>query len=221
MALDPQLLEILACPEDKGPLLYFADEGSLYNPRLKRRYAVRDDIPIMLIDEAETVSDAEDERLLAKAEADGVEPTFARSVADMTDSLGFLDAVAGAARAARGRARGGGGGDRVARPPRRGCRFATSWCSAWAAPGSPATCVNSVSSGTLPVPVTVMKQIRTPRFVGPGTLAFAVVVLGRHRGDALDGPRRVRGGRDSGDDLERRGARRRCPPRCTSRARPG
>ena len=26
MALDPQLLEILACPEDKGPLLYFEDE---------------------------------------------------------------------------------------------------------------------------------------------------------------------------------------------------
>ncbi len=77
MALDPQLLEILACPEDKGPLLYFADESSLYNPRLKRRYAVRDDIPIMLIDEAETVTDAEDGRLLAKAETDGVKPTFA------------------------------------------------------------------------------------------------------------------------------------------------
>ena len=76
MALDPKLLEILACPEDKGPLLYFEDESSLYNPRLKRRYAVRDDIPIMLIDEAETVSDAEDERLLAKAAADGVTPTF-------------------------------------------------------------------------------------------------------------------------------------------------
>ena len=76
MALDPALLEILACPEDKGPLLYFADEQALYNPRLKRRYAVRDDIPIMLIDEAETVSDAEDERLLAKAAADGVQPTF-------------------------------------------------------------------------------------------------------------------------------------------------
>ena len=59
MALDPKLLEILACPEDKGPLLYFADESSLYNPRLQRRYAVRDDIPIMLIDEAETVDDAE------------------------------------------------------------------------------------------------------------------------------------------------------------------
>ena len=56
MALDAKLLEILACPEDKGPLLYFEDENALYNPRLKRRYAVRDDIPIMLIDEAECAS---------------------------------------------------------------------------------------------------------------------------------------------------------------------
>jgi uncharacterized protein YbaR (Trm112 family) len=76
MALDPKLLEILACPDDKGPLLYFDDESSLYNPRLKRRYAVRDDIPIMLIEEAETVSEAEHERLLAKADAQGISPTF-------------------------------------------------------------------------------------------------------------------------------------------------
>jgi uncharacterized protein len=76
MALDPKLLEILACPEDKGPLLYFEDESSLYNPRLKRRYAVRDDIPIMLIDEAESVDDQEHERLLAKARAESIEPTF-------------------------------------------------------------------------------------------------------------------------------------------------
>ena len=76
MALDPQLLEILACPDDKGPLLYFEDEQSLYNPRLKRRYAIQDDIPIMLIDEAETVADGEHERLLAKAETQGIQPTF-------------------------------------------------------------------------------------------------------------------------------------------------
>lgn len=76
MALEPQLLEILACPDDKGPLLYFADEEALYNPRLKRRYAVRDDIPIMLIDEAETVSDDEHARLVAKAEAQNIRPTF-------------------------------------------------------------------------------------------------------------------------------------------------
>ena len=52
MPLDPQLLDILACPEDKGPLLYFESEDALYNPRLKRKYAIKDDIPIMLIDEA-------------------------------------------------------------------------------------------------------------------------------------------------------------------------
>jgi uncharacterized protein YbaR (Trm112 family) len=76
MALDPKLLEILACPEDKGPLLYFADENALYNPRLFRRYAVTDDIPIMLIDEAETVEPAEHQRLMEKAAAEGIEPTF-------------------------------------------------------------------------------------------------------------------------------------------------
>jgi uncharacterized protein YbaR (Trm112 family) len=76
MALDPQLLEILACPDDKGPLLYFEDEDSLYNPRLKRRYAIKDDIPIMLVDEAESVTDDEHERLLAKAAAQGITPTF-------------------------------------------------------------------------------------------------------------------------------------------------
>lgn len=76
MALDPRLLEILACPQDKGPLLYLPDEDTLYNPRLRRRYAIRDDIPVMLIDEAETVDDDEHDRLLAKAEADGIRPTF-------------------------------------------------------------------------------------------------------------------------------------------------
>jgi uncharacterized protein YbaR (Trm112 family) len=76
MALDPQLLDILACPEDKGPLLYFESEDSLYNPRLQRRYAIRDDIPIMLIDEAESVDDAEHARLMAKADELGIEPTF-------------------------------------------------------------------------------------------------------------------------------------------------
>ncbi len=76
MALDPQLLEILACPEDKGPLLYFADEDCLFNPRLGLRYDVRNDIPVMLADEATTVDDAERDRLVAKAQAEGIKPTF-------------------------------------------------------------------------------------------------------------------------------------------------
>ncbi|MGQ0616768.1 MAG: Trm112 family protein [Acidimicrobiia bacterium] len=76
MALDPMLLEILACPEDKGPLLYFESEAFLYNPRLKRKYTITDDIPIMLIDEAVTVDDDEHTRLAAKADAEGIKPTF-------------------------------------------------------------------------------------------------------------------------------------------------
>ncbi len=72
MALDPKLLEILACPKDKGPLLYFADEEALYNPRLRMRYRITDDIPVMLIDEAETVDDDEAARLESKAEAEGI-----------------------------------------------------------------------------------------------------------------------------------------------------
>lgn len=76
MALDPLLLEVLACPEDKGPLLYFADEDRLYNPRLRRSYPVRDDIPVMLIDEATTVDDSEHDRLMAKAGSEGVQQTL-------------------------------------------------------------------------------------------------------------------------------------------------
>ena len=76
MALDQKLLEILACPEDKGSLLYFESEHALYNPRLQRRYEIRDDIPVMLVEEATTVDDAEHERLIAKAAADSTPSTL-------------------------------------------------------------------------------------------------------------------------------------------------
>jgi uncharacterized protein YbaR (Trm112 family) len=71
MALDPLLIDVLACPEDKGSLLYFADEELLFNPRLGRTYPVRDGIPVMLIDEASAVDETEQARLAAKAEAGG------------------------------------------------------------------------------------------------------------------------------------------------------
>jgi uncharacterized protein YbaR (Trm112 family) len=77
MTLSPQLLEILACPQDKGPLYYVEAEDLLYNPRLKRRYDVRDDIPVMLIDEAVTVDEAEHARLMGVIERDAIAPTFA------------------------------------------------------------------------------------------------------------------------------------------------
>lgn len=76
MALDQRLLDILACPKDKGPLYYLVDEGALYNPRLQLRYAVRDDIPVMLIDEADHVTAEEHARIMAVVEAQGIAPTF-------------------------------------------------------------------------------------------------------------------------------------------------
>lgn len=76
MPLDPKLLEILACPEDKGPLLYFAGDQFLYNPRLQRKYRVEADVPQMLIDEATGVDAAEHERLLQQAAADGIKPNW-------------------------------------------------------------------------------------------------------------------------------------------------
>ena len=75
MALDPLLLEVLACPEDKGALLYFEDEDILYNPRLRKSYAVVDGVPVLLTDEAAAVGESEHERLLAKADTNQVRAT--------------------------------------------------------------------------------------------------------------------------------------------------
>ena len=82
MALDTRLLEILACPDEKGPLYYFEpavsdnEGGVLFCPACRRRYEVRDDIPVMLLDEATVLSPAEAEALLAKAAELGLAPTF-------------------------------------------------------------------------------------------------------------------------------------------------
>jgi len=76
MPLSPELLSILACPEDKGPLYYLEDLDVLFNPRLKRTYEIRDDIPVMLIEEATTFSDDEAARLQKKADDAGIKPTW-------------------------------------------------------------------------------------------------------------------------------------------------
>ncbi|WJZ02536.1 Trm112 family protein [Corynebacterium freiburgense] len=54
MSIDPQLLEVLACPKDKGPLRYLEAEQLLVNDRLGIAYRIEDGIPVMLIDEAIT-----------------------------------------------------------------------------------------------------------------------------------------------------------------------
>ena len=50
--IDPKLLQILVCPKCKGELRYETDPPSLVCERCRLRYAVREDIPILLIDEA-------------------------------------------------------------------------------------------------------------------------------------------------------------------------
>ena len=52
MMLAQKLLDILVCPKCKGKLAYREQEGSLDCGACKLRYAVRDGIPVMLIDEA-------------------------------------------------------------------------------------------------------------------------------------------------------------------------
>jgi uncharacterized protein len=76
MALDPRLLEILACPDDKGALFYFSSDAFLFCPACRRRYEVRDNIPVMLVEEATVLPEAEAEAILERARAEGIEPTF-------------------------------------------------------------------------------------------------------------------------------------------------
>ena len=82
MSLDARLLEILACPDEKGPLYYFepavseTDGGFLFCPACRRRYEVRDDIPVMLLDEATVLSPSDAEAVMGRASELGLAPTF-------------------------------------------------------------------------------------------------------------------------------------------------
>ena len=76
MSLDAKLLQILACPQDKGPLFYFPSDGFLYNPRLSRKYNIVEGIPVMLIDEATSVDAAEHESLAQRIVSEHIAPTF-------------------------------------------------------------------------------------------------------------------------------------------------
>jgi uncharacterized protein YbaR (Trm112 family) len=52
MTLDPQLLAILACPKCKKPLEYREADQALDCANCRVRYAIRDGIPVLLIEEA-------------------------------------------------------------------------------------------------------------------------------------------------------------------------
>ena len=55
MALSKELLEILACPKCKGEIHLNESEDGLVCNTCKLLYEIKDDIPIMLIDEAKPI----------------------------------------------------------------------------------------------------------------------------------------------------------------------
>lgn len=57
--IDPKLLEILVCPQTRGPLVYDRAKGELISKKAGLAYPIRDGVPIMLIDEARSLSDEE------------------------------------------------------------------------------------------------------------------------------------------------------------------
>lgn len=57
--MDKKLLEILVCPVTKGPLIYDRKNQELISLSARLAYPIRDDIPVMLEDEARTLTDEE------------------------------------------------------------------------------------------------------------------------------------------------------------------
>ena len=61
--MDKRLLELLVCPVTKGPLIYDKARQELVSKSARLAYPIRDDIPIMLEDEARELTDEEVEQL--------------------------------------------------------------------------------------------------------------------------------------------------------------
>tara|TARA_B100001123_G_scaffold324546_1_gene364568 strand:+ start:326 stop:517 length:192 start_codon:yes stop_codon:yes gene_type:complete len=61
--MDKKLLELLVCPVTKGQLIYDKEGQELISKSARLAYPIRDDIPVMLEDEARELTDEELERL--------------------------------------------------------------------------------------------------------------------------------------------------------------
>ena len=61
--MDKRLLDILVCPVTKGPLIFDSIRNELISRSARLAYPIRDDIPVMLEDEARELTDEELERL--------------------------------------------------------------------------------------------------------------------------------------------------------------
>lgn len=59
MPLAPELLDKLVCPKSKQPLFYFEKEERLVCPNSRLVYRIDRGIPVLLVDEAEQISDSD------------------------------------------------------------------------------------------------------------------------------------------------------------------
>jgi uncharacterized protein len=67
MALPSALLEVLVCPKSKQPLLYFEAEAFLFCPASRLKYRIEDGVPVLLVEDAVQVSDADAAVLVKRA----------------------------------------------------------------------------------------------------------------------------------------------------------
>lgn len=65
--IDQELLEVLACPLSHAPLVQAGDWLYSTDLETRRRYPIRDGIPVLLVEEAETVGADDLERIIADA----------------------------------------------------------------------------------------------------------------------------------------------------------
>lgn len=64
--IDPELMNILVCPLSHARLVHAGEWLYSTDPATRRRYPIRDGIPVLLIDESETVDEAEFRRVIQK-----------------------------------------------------------------------------------------------------------------------------------------------------------
>ncbi len=65
--IDAELIRILVCPEVRAPIVQFGDWLYSTDGATRRKYPIRDGIPILLIDESEVADKAEFDRVMVEA----------------------------------------------------------------------------------------------------------------------------------------------------------
>ena len=66
--LDPELLKIMVCPQSRARLIQVGDWLCSTDAATRRRYPIRDGLPIMLIDDSEVMDEAEFQKVMKQAQ---------------------------------------------------------------------------------------------------------------------------------------------------------